>query len=72
MLLVDSSIGNGRAIVKDMDAGRWLVDIFIQYQESLDKQREKRGHALRFKDALESDRLNRSRGHNSASSIDVA
>lgn len=58
--------------MEDVDKTKWLVDIFLQYQESLDKQREKRGTALRFKDALESDRRNRSRGHNSASTIDSA
>ena len=58
--------------MEDVDKVDWLVDIFLQYQESLDKQRKKHGEGQRFKRALESDRDERSRSYNSASTIDLA
>ena len=57
--------------MSDVDKFGWLVDIFLEYQEAVDIQREKRGDRQRFKDALESDRRNRTRPSNSASTIDT-
>jgi hypothetical protein len=58
--------------MEDVDKVDWLVDIFLEYQDSLDKQRVKRGAEKRFKKALDSDREDRSRAYNSASTMDLA
>jgi hypothetical protein len=42
--------------MQDMPESRWLIDIFLQYQEALDKRQKVSGGRTLLKDALESDR----------------
>ena len=49
----------------------WLVEIFIQYQEAIDYHRKSHS-PMWLKDALESDRKNKSQVRNSASRLDAS
>lgn len=42
--------------MRDDHEGRWLIDIFLQYQDALDKRRKVFGERRPLKDALDSDR----------------
>lgn len=49
----------------------WLLDIFLQYQNEIDRQRKIYGDRQWLKDALETDRQKRIDGRDSASSLDA-
>ena len=49
----------------------WLLDIFLQYQTEIDRQRKIYGDRQWLKDALETDRRKRIDGRDSASSLDA-
>lgn len=56
--------------MNDGGSTEWLVEIFLQYQEALDRRREVSGDRLWFKEALDADRENKARLHDSASVFD--
>ena len=56
--------------MKDVLEAEWLVEIFLRYQESLDKLRDTNGGKMVLKEALEVDRIERMRPYMSASAID--
>lgn len=55
--------------MEDKPDSAWLVDIFLSYRTTLDNQRKLAGDRLWLKDALDSDRKNKSAPRNSASSL---
>lgn len=57
--------------MKDVLEADWLVEIFLRYQESLDKLRDTNGGKMVLKEALEVDRIERMRPYMSASAIDT-
>ena len=58
--------GTGAEQMKNAPDASWLVELFVQYQETLDLQNHDRD-SLRLKEALEDDRKLRSRPYRTAS-----
>jgi hypothetical protein len=56
--------------MKDDSSAKWLVEIFLQYQESIDSRRKGGNERQWLKDALESDRECKPTGFDSASRLD--
>lgn len=57
-------------MMRDESSANWLVEIFLQYQESIDSYRKNERGREWLKDALDSDRKSKSTGFDSAARLD--
>ena len=57
-------------MMRDESSANWLVEIFLQYQESIDSYRKDERGREWLKDALDSDRIMNSTGFDSSDRLD--
>lgn len=69
--IVVKTINEEQRAMDNQNEMKWLVEIFVQYQETIDNQRKVSSQKMWLKEALDVDRKKRQEDNNSASSLDA-